>query len=172
MAFNLNVFDFSMATVLDDFASFMHQVQIPGDILSPTCQVLPPFFPEISLSSPVSTAERTSASDWSRDLGTQGTACSDLLSVLSPYGSRLPSLQPEDKPPTKLHSGRGPKDHLAISTGCRDHLVRELLCFSNCVPSDFVLPSKHALSRFISPISTFSITITHSSISPHCKWTI
>ncbi|KAH6870977.1 hypothetical protein B0T10DRAFT_466911 [Thelonectria olida] len=172
MAFNMNVFDFAMGTVLDDFASFMRQVPIPGDMLSPTFQALPPFFPEISLPSPVSTAERTSASDWSSDLGTQGTACSNLPSVLSPYGSRQRRYSRKTSLQQSCIAAEAQRIILPSPLGAGI----TWLASSRVSRAVYrVISSYHRNTRCRASsvhISMFSITIIHSSISPHFKWTI
>ncbi|KAM5349916.1 hypothetical protein ACJ41O_006421 [Fusarium nematophilum] len=70
------------------------------------------------------------------------------------YGSRLPSLQPEDGPSSALEMHHRPRprsdNHLSISLQERERMLRELEGFPSRMPGDFVLPSKHAISRFVS----------------------
>jgi hypothetical protein len=71
---------------------------------------------------------------------------SDEPPSLSRFGSRFPSLQPEDpmpEPPTRN------KPIADISHGDRHRIVEMLTQFSSVIPTDFVLPTRLALCRYI-----------------------
>ncbi|KAK1761856.1 hypothetical protein QBC33DRAFT_574672 [Phialemonium atrogriseum] len=150
--FALQSVDFALESFQDDFTSFMDSVPLPNHIFSPTHQPLPAFFPDLGLPWAVSYPEADPG--WPSELRMQApNTAEESASALSTYGSRLPSLQPENTPPDPQNSsrgaGRGTQDHLVVSAQDRDRLIHELSCFSSCVPDGFVLPSKHALSRFV-----------------------
>lgn len=128
----------------DDFTSFMDSVPIPSHPFSPIYQPLPTFFlfPGLSFPTPVS-YENCPRADWSREQGT--TVRVD--SALSSFGSRFPSLQPED-PPHERHLNRTASHHSLVSLDCLERLSNELSGFAN-VKEDFVLPTRHMLSRFV-----------------------
>lgn len=74
-------------------------------------------------------------------------------SSLSRYGSRLPSLAPEEgrrvthpQIPGPMHAHRR---EFFISVECRQNILDQLAMFPGCVTSDFVLPTRHALTRLI-----------------------
>ncbi|KAH7038993.1 C2H2 transcription factor [Macrophomina phaseolina] len=68
----------------------------------------------------------------------------DLLT----FGSRLPSLQPEDRkiepePSSKSRAFR------TVTQACRENILQYLENFQHLTPGSFTLPSRHALSRFV-----------------------
>lgn len=74
-------------------------------------------------------------------------------SSLSRFCSRLPSLEPEERPPPR-HSPDGNafrqrSADVFVSAECRQHILEELAAFPDSVESKFVLPSRHALSRLV-----------------------
>ncbi|KAI0968305.1 hypothetical protein F4678DRAFT_197226 [Xylaria arbuscula] len=147
-----------------DFASFIDTVPNPIHPFSPTYQPLPVFFPELDFSWHFGfetqgnhhEAEGTSERAVLADIEQPATAPSKLSghagSSLSRYGSRLPSLQPEERPPSTRPHLQPPSlntRHLRVSTEFRQQIVDELSKFSGCFDPDFVLPSRHTLSRLI-----------------------
>lgn len=147
---------FDVAGFLDDFASFMDSVPIPNHVFSPSYQPLPTLLPDghdtLTMGGHVETLPETEWPTQSR-LHIPTSDSNTAESALSRFGSRLPSLQPEDGPPTHPETRvprRKTNDHLSISLEAWQRILRELDGFSSCVPDDFVLPSKHALSRFVS----------------------
>lgn len=64
----------------------------------------------------------------------------------SRFGSRLPSLQPEE---ITQHGGTGRRSLADISPDDRQEILDKLNEFSGTVPSDFKLPSRLALCRYI-----------------------
>ncbi|GKZ21630.1 hypothetical protein AbraIFM66951_005165 [Aspergillus brasiliensis] len=128
-----------------DFTSFMDSVVIPSNTFSPSYQPIPAFSPEdlVHQSSPLQPHT-------SRDLATENHDFSDLIPgdiSPSPFGSRLPSLQPEDAP-HPAHSDRS-RSRFVVSAPCRARLERELNRLADVVPKPFDLPSRHTLSRLV-----------------------
>lgn len=148
-----------------DFSMFMDSVPSTAYPFSLTHQPLP-VFSATSTSPSVFAWQGTSTQNDSPHSEKRATAAITIPfsetspsvgiateSSLSRYGSRLPSLAPEDRPP-RGHSGvqTSPRQHsgdLFVSVDCRQHILEELAKFPNCVDSSFVLPSRHALSRLI-----------------------
>jgi hypothetical protein len=123
----------------NDFTSFIDSIPIPTHPFSPTYQPLPAFFSDWTFSTPSSHETANGSQVEIRD------------SALSRFGSRLPSLQPEDAPPERQQRDQKPKPshRWAVSSQCRERIAFELMGFANVVSSDFVLPTRHALSRFV-----------------------
>lgn len=70
-------------------------------------------------------------------------------SSFSRFGSRLPSLQPEERPPQSKARKAG-RRHLAdISLADRQAVVNNFNYFSSAVSAEFKLPSRLALSRYL-----------------------
>lgn len=67
----------------------------------------------------------------------------------SRFGSRLPSLQPEEKPANSLQRPLKPRGISDISLQDREAMLQTLMYFSHVVPPHFQLPSRLALSRYI-----------------------
>ncbi|KAL1635139.1 hypothetical protein SLS56_001891 [Neofusicoccum ribis] len=65
---------------------------------------------------------------------------------LSRFGSRLPSLEPEEEP---VKPAPKTKSTTTVTSACREEVLRKLKLFSHVVSRSFILPSRHALSRFI-----------------------
>lgn len=77
-----------------------------------------------------------------------------VQSSLSRYCSRLPSLEPEARstPGRRPEDQTEPRQHsgqLFVSSECRQSVLEELATFVGCIDSNFVLPSRHALSRLV-----------------------
>ncbi|SPO07396.1 related to C2H2 transcription factor [Cephalotrichum gorgonifer] len=142
----------SLEELPDDFTLFMDSVPPPNHVFSPTLQPLPTFYPNITLPWAVGYPEREREIGWPSELPIQASTV-DSSSALSTYGSRLPSLQPETGPPSLQNPSTdldyGAKHHMVVSVQGRNRIIDELSRFSNCVPKDFVLPSRHGLSRFV-----------------------
>lgn len=68
---------------------------------------------------------------------------------LAQFGSRLPSLQPEDHAPSNRPLPRRSMTLTSISIESREAVVVKMASFSNVIPIDFRLVSRHALSRYI-----------------------
>ncbi|OAP59343.1 hypothetical protein AYL99_06641 [Fonsecaea erecta] len=148
-----------------DFAAFMDSVPTLTHPFSPTYQPLPVFFTNLDmpLGGVFEEASGPRDVDNSRDESTATTTIQATLaspshirandSSISRFGSRLPSLAPEEKPPPSGPHPQGPtrlnSRDLFISADCRQRIIDELAMFSGCIDGDFVLPSRHALSRLI-----------------------
>jgi Fungal specific transcription factor domain len=83
------------------------------------------------------------AAHFGRNLGQQ-----DEGNSFSRFGSRLPSLQPEERP-HELRQASGHRPLYEVSLGDRQNLVAKLAEFSSVVPSNFQFPSRLAMSRYI-----------------------
>ncbi|OJJ66368.1 hypothetical protein ASPBRDRAFT_59773 [Aspergillus brasiliensis CBS 101740] len=128
-----------------DFTSFMDSVVIPSNTFSPSYQPIPAFSPEDLVHQSLPLQPHTS-----RDLATENHDFSDLIPgdiSPSPFGSRLPPLQPEDAP-HPAHSDRS-RSRFVVSAPCRARLERELNRLADVVPKPFDLPSRHTLSRLV-----------------------
>ncbi|KAI3392685.1 hypothetical protein diail_5285 [Diaporthe ilicicola] len=169
MNYDLNEPQLVMDEYLDDFTSFMDNMPIPNSVFSPSYQPIPTFLPATSDSlsfgndaDPFSDIELPFPARLQQHHDSAGS------SALSAYGSRLPSLQPEESPapasevkprhpqhePDLRDPSRGNHAHLTVSMEDRERAMEELVSFSSCLPSDVVLPSKHALSRYVSAYVT------------------
>jgi hypothetical protein len=140
-----NDFDHPGVQLVDDFASFLDSISIPVNPFSPTYQPLPYFSPD----------ERYNTSNgYIRDSATisirEPTFSTGVDSGLSRFGSRLPSIQPEELPQTSNPTPK-PRSHYfsRVSVECHAKITNSLATYVNVVDSSFVLPSRHALSRFI-----------------------
>ncbi|USP78953.1 hypothetical protein yc1106_06227 [Curvularia clavata] len=71
---------------------------------------------------------------------------SDEPPSLSRFGSRFPSLQPDD-PVQEFSTGKRP--FADVSHGDRQKMVEMLTQFSSIIPADFVLPTRLALCRYL-----------------------
>jgi hypothetical protein len=71
----------------------------------------------------------------------------------SRFGSRLPSLQPEERPDPGYHVC-GRRLLSEISSEDRKMILEKLSSFSSVLPPDFQLPSRLALSRYIAAYVT------------------
>ena len=136
----------SLESFPDDFAIFMDSVPIPRNTFSPSYQPLPTLFPELGFQTP------TAANNHAMEARLNDSDLPDnssAYSPLSPFGSRLPSLQLDELPAQRVRDGSRPRAHPIVSFECREHLVEELAEFTGIIPGTFILPSRHALSRFV-----------------------
>lgn len=145
--------------VMDDFTSFMDSVPIPTHPFSPIYEPVPFFVQDSGLPSPIS-FDRSESRNIARTgestrpsvqmaVATNFSKSAD--SSLSQFGSRLPSLQPEDKaPPSALYRRdvTSKNFHPLVSAEHRQRVLTELTSFPGCIEEGFVLPSRHALSRY------------------------
>lgn len=140
---------------MDDFSLFMDSVAVPSHPFSPSYQPVPPlfFFEETDFS--ITTTEEIGNASAARESETPTSlaqilnpvppAKHDSSSSFSQIGSRLLLLQHEDR----ISDLEDQRDlHLHISAECRQRIVDELADFSNFIDEDFILPSRHVLSRF------------------------
>ena len=69
---------------------------------------------------------------------------------LSRFGSRLPSLDRDDHASTRTYDAhKKAAAHPHMTSFCLELIKLQLESFSNVVPKDFTLPSRHAFNRFI-----------------------
>ncbi|OCT49697.1 putative C2H2 transcription factor [Cladophialophora carrionii] len=140
----------------DDFSAFMDAVPNLSYTFSPTYQPLPVFFndPDPSLQATVM-AGNASVGVEQHDGPRLERPSSSLQtdSMFSRYGSRLPSLQPEDKPlavTTNKHRLKLNDRHFLVTADYRQWLINHCVdCCGDSVDPGFTLPSRHALSRYI-----------------------
>lgn len=130
--------DTEVGSTAHDFTSFIDSIPIPTHPFSPTYQPLPTFFSDWSFPTPSSHENDNQSHEESSPFRED--------SALSRFGSRLPSLQPEEAPPERQQNR---KHRFVISSQCRERVALELVGFANVVSREFVLPTRHALSRFI-----------------------
>lgn len=142
---------------VDDFTLFLDSLPIPTHPFSPTYQPIP-LFPDLDLPLPVN-FEDSHDSIEVESFRPQARSLVQLHEpnitdfVLSQFGSRLPSLQPEDRPPLPVshHRARRPKNkNPLVSAECRHRILDQLSKFSGLIKDDFILPSRHTLSRLVS----------------------
>lgn len=130
----------------DNFATFMDYTSVLSNPFSPSYQPLHALFPELTL--PMAAI---SGND-DPGLRLNGELFCDYTSSetqLPPFASRLQSLQPEEAWLQRPSGKERSKNHHAVSPECRERLVQGLAAFSNVLSDDFVLPSRHTLSRLI-----------------------
>ncbi|KAF4553928.1 Hypothetical protein D9617_5g068030 [Elsinoe fawcettii] len=73
----------------------------------------------------------------------------DEPASFSRFGSRLPSLQPEEKPAHSLQRPLRSRGIADISLQDRESIMQKLAHFSTAIPPNFELPSRLALSRYV-----------------------
>lgn len=150
-------FDPFTSAFTQDFSTFLDSVPSLASPFSSTHQPLPVLF------SDVQTGLRTSTNDSAYNQVHAGMVIpaadtsisnpSATESSLSRYGSRLPSLALEDSReaihPQARSSTRHQRREFFVSADCRQSLLDQLVDFPGCVAMDFVIPSRHALSRLV-----------------------
>lgn len=142
-----------------DFASFIDMVRTPGHPFSPAYQPLPVFFPDLNLPllngfedqrvpedvEGISASVRLAAPQRVTTYQAGEAGCS-----LSRYGSRLPSLQPEE---TAEQAGRHSVNHntgrFVVTNEFRQQIIEDISKFPGCFDAEFVLPSRHTLTRLV-----------------------
>lgn len=83
-------------------------------------------------------------------LGESTSTAPEQSGSFSRFGSRLPSLQPEESPSQReQNSGATKKPISDVSVEDRQHIALKLREFPLVAPSDFQLPSRLALSRYL-----------------------
>ena len=124
-----------------DFVSFIDSVGIPE-------QPIPFFSPDPSLDFPRTPWQPISQEN-SFIAAEKPATATEETSSFSRVGSRLPSLQPEQEPEKPRQQQFRPHALWDVSVLDRYKLLSELEEFKSVIPSDFVLPSRHALSRYL-----------------------
>lgn len=140
-----------------DFGTFLDSVPGLASPFSLTHQPLPILFPDTQVEE-YAYVEHETQKQVRGDIGIPAAPISTSKPTtielsLSRYSSRLPSLSPEDiVEVTAQQQDFLKKRHrleIIVSTECRQSILAQLTEFSGCVSADFVLPSRHALSRLI-----------------------
>ena len=151
---NLEMFNY---IAWDDFGVFSDNLALPSHPFSPSYQPLPPLPADIfDIASPEQIfnegrlGDEASSSAPTRN----GTHLAALQAhepeALSRYGSRLPSLEPEESPQveaSEISSGASYCPRLSPLT--MDHARAQLASFSNIISSPSTLPSRHTFNRYI-----------------------
>lgn len=136
------------ANYMDDFSSFMDSVCDPSHTFSPSYQLVPWFFEEPDISVAAHHKESVTSLRNERPAPSR-TSDPIVLATSNPttFESQVPRLQPEEDVAESISEDQ--KDpHLHVSEGCRQRIVNDLAGLSTFIDKDFVLPSRHALSRF------------------------
>lgn len=140
-------FEPSLESFPNDFTAYMDSVPIPSNAYLPSLQPIPAFSPgfEVQISA---TSKEYDVRQGLVDEQVSGQM-TENMALPSPFSSRLPSLQPEEPLMQRPPSTCGPNSQFLVSAECREHFLRELAMFSGTVPDDFILPSRHTLSRLV-----------------------
>ncbi|KAL2840043.1 hypothetical protein BJY01DRAFT_250170 [Aspergillus pseudoustus] len=131
---------------LDEFTAFMDSIPIPSHPFSPSYQPMPTFSPEFRPS--VAAAMMTQPLEPTMDVEPASEDAA-LEAPLSPFSSRLPSLQPEESRSQHSLSATSANTNLVVTDACRAHFETELSKLNGLIPGDFMLPSRHTLGRLI-----------------------
>ncbi len=140
----------------DDYLMFLDNSTLPTQMFSTISQFeqpLPSFSPD-----PMILMPDVLPPSFSQSFNANVRFVNTDQSAFSRFGSRLPSLQPEEQPEEQLKeqsqsarsSERSPASLLEVSTHSRSILSGRLERFRHIIPESFVLPTRHALSRYLS----------------------
>lgn len=131
---------------VDFFSSFLDEINLRSNPFSPAYRPVPYFCPESHIFSTEYDVPERSGADHGR-AASGDRLCTDL----SRYGSRLPSLQPEDQPrESVINLPCRAESFQRVSASCRERFVTLMASFADVIDRGFVLPSRHALHRFVS----------------------
>lgn len=139
----------------DDYLTFLENSTLPTQMFSTISQFeqpLPSFSPD-----PMILMPDILPSSFSYNLEANVRLVSTDQSAFSRFGSRLPSLQPDEQPEEQLKeppqlarpSEQSRTSFLEVSTHSRSTLSSRLERFRHIIPESFVLPTRHALSRYL-----------------------
>ncbi|KAL2793811.1 hypothetical protein BJX66DRAFT_325834 [Aspergillus keveii] len=131
---------------LDEFTAFMDSIPIPSHPFSPSYQPMPTFSPDFRPS--VAAAMTTQPFEPTMDVEPASEDAA-LEASLSPFSSRLPSLQPVESRSEHSPSTSPANIILVVTDACRAHFETELSKLNGLIPGDFMLPSRHTLGRLI-----------------------
>ncbi|KAI9808854.1 MAG: hypothetical protein M1827_007177 [Pycnora praestabilis] len=131
---------------MDDFSLFLDSITLPANLLSSTFQFeqpLPCFSPEPMFFMPNHYTQRADEDPMNAGL------LEPQQSSFSRFGSRLPSLEPEE--PRELVQPRRARPYplSEVSNKSREAFVNRLNEFCDVIPHGFILMSRHALSRHL-----------------------
>lgn len=132
---------------VQDFTVFLESVGLSSDWDSGFFSAEDPMLtPHIPIESRTQTRE--TAPSRLGGIISESRAPADEPPSFSNFGSRLPSLQPEDVDDRIGLTDESPRPAWDISNGDRQIFISKLEEFSYVLPRGFVPPSRHALSRF------------------------
>ena len=138
---DLNYQQYDYTNPFYDFVSFIDSVGIPE-------QPIPFFSPDPSLDFP-RTPWQPISQETNVVAAQKFTTAAEETTTFSRFGSRLPSLQPEQALERPHQQQCRPHAIWDVSVLDRDKLLSELEDFRPVIPTYFVLPSRHALSRYL-----------------------
>lgn len=152
---------------VNDFMTFMDSVPNLDNPFNPAYQPLPVFFSDLSAASTAPSDNIAEAASGCLQLVETGAGPAPDSTVvrrvmdrgragdrsLSTYGSRLPSLEPDEMMPTRSPHPQGPNGadtrRLFISPEHRKHIISAMAHYSGFIDDNFILPSRYVLSRFV-----------------------
>ncbi|KAL0261382.1 hypothetical protein SLS55_002812 [Diplodia seriata] len=140
--------DADFSETLDSLTAFLENEPLSSYRFSSTItaeQPVPFFSPESILNS---TEHEAQSGPHAHPMFNQSHSLEDSTSF-SRFGSRLPSLQPEEQPSEQRHRPANSRPVSNISNLDRQDILSRMAEFSSVIPSDFRLPSRLALSRYI-----------------------
>lgn len=130
---------------MDDFGIFMDSISIPTHPFSPSFQP----FPILYSGNAIHISDQAYPSSIAGVDVANPSHGETELDRLSKFGSRLPSLGPDETPDAPIDDRPKRGSHASVSSTLRDYIIRTMPRY-NCVATNIDLPSTHALSRFIS----------------------
>lgn len=143
-----NDFPYNAYSNPDDFGSFLDTVALPTYQFSSTYQFeqpLPYFSPDPIIGSALDFPQQLEENG-----GVPALPSDPLQSSFSRLGSRLPSLQPEDRQIGAVsHKERRPYSLAEVTVESRNIIVERINQFSEVLPEGFQLMSRHGLSRYL-----------------------
>ncbi|MCJ1301826.1 hypothetical protein MMC08_004627 [Hypocenomyce scalaris] len=142
---------------LDDFSSFLESAGLPTQFyyssMFRTEQPLSTFSSGFQFDLPTSAQAQNHQDDAIQSVEGEVAIPSEEVATFSRFGSRLPSLQPEvsqeSRPVPAPQRPRKQQSFWNVSTEDRQHLCSNVDKFRGVLPAGFVVPSRHALSRYL-----------------------
>ena len=135
-----------------DFSSFLDGITLPKHQFSDYVhfeQPLPYFSGD-----PILNLQSAFASGTQEQAMPENSVAQASHDSLTQFGSRLPSLQPEDHATNNALPLRRPVNLTNISIESREAVLAKLAAFANVIPVGFRLVSRHSLSRYIAGFIT------------------
>ncbi|KAM0689375.1 hypothetical protein Q7P36_011453 [Cladosporium allicinum] len=143
-------FDFWNYALLDDFALMDDSLMLPSNDYSPPYQ---PIVPLLGTPSVPALSETGISIPHSTQQGAPESAfrTCETSDTHSRYGSRLPTLEPEERlVPTSAGKPSRPAHRSHITIPCMQSITSQLALFGHVLPSNWTLPSRHTLNRYVS----------------------
>ncbi|KAL3455019.1 hypothetical protein BJX64DRAFT_295456 [Aspergillus heterothallicus] len=133
---------------IDEFTAFMDSIAIPSHSFSPSYQPMPTFSPEFRPA--VATTVPTRSHEIAMQVEPPFISNTVIAAPVSPFSSRLPSLQPEEPPQRQNPAPETSANmNLLVTDSCCEQFRAEMVQFAGLLPVPFVLPSRHTLGRLI-----------------------